>query len=143
MTTTFNYSQFITDYPEFATYSTQSNITNVFNNQAVVVGQVVSSLFTDDSEQYYWLCVVLAHILTCRMLGLSGRLSNVGQGSESASFDMNSPAWAQYWNKSVYGQEVYQCVQTYLSGGHYISNGEIPYLGNSMQGTYAVDWYQY
>ncbi len=138
MTTSFNYSQFILDYPEFATYSTSTNVTNVFNFQAVVQGQVVSSLFADDSEQYYWLCVVLAHILTCRMLGLTGRLSNVGQGSESASFDMTTPAWAQYWAKTVYGQEVYQCVMEYLAGGHYVSNGEYPYLGESMNGANEI-----
>ena len=122
----FDYAEFILAYPEFVDYSTESNITNVFNYQAVVTGQVVSSLFTDNDEQYYWLCLVLAHILKCRMLGLSGRVSSVGQGSESATFDLNSPAWAQYWNKTPYGQEIYQCISEYLSGGHYISNGQEP-----------------
>jgi hypothetical protein len=139
---TFDYDQFVAEYPEFVGYSTKQNVTNVFNMQATVMAQPISACFEDEDEQYYWICLVLAHILTRRQLGLSGRISNVSQGSESATFDMDAPAWAQYWNATVYGQDVYQTIQTYLAGGHYVSNGEEPYLGNAMNGAFATGFYQ-
>ncbi len=138
MATAFNYAQFIVDYPEFVGYSSQANITNIWNRSATVIGQNASALFTDDDEQYYWISVMLAHILTCRMLGLPGRPASVGQGSENITFDLSAPAWAQWLAKTVYGQEIMAVMQEYLNGGHYISNGQMPYLGNSMNGAYEL-----
>ncbi len=138
----FDYAQFIIDYPEFVGYSSSTNVTNIFNNQATVIGQIVASLFKEVSDQYYWLCLTLAHILARRKLGLTGRLSNVTQGSESASFEFNSPQWASYWNTTVYGQDIYQCIMEYAAGGTYFSDGSVPYLGESMNGAYSLAWVQ-
>jgi hypothetical protein len=143
MTTPFDYAQFIIDYPEFVGYSSPTAVTATFNNLAVVIGQAVSALFCDDSEQYYFSTLTLAHILTCRMLGLPGRPASVGQGSENITFELNSSEWAQWWNKTVYGQEISQVMREYLMGGHYISNGQIPYNGDAMQGTYELGWVNY
>ena len=141
MTTTFNPSQFKSDYPQFDTVS-DSKLTNVFNFEACPLDQVVSALFCDDDVKYYWLCVALAHLMTLEQLGLTGRLDSVTQGSESASFQMDMPQWAQYWQQTVYGQKIMQAMETYLAGGHYISNGEEPYLGESMNGAGALGWVQ-
>lgn len=132
MTITFDPIQFKLDFPQFAGIS-DNKLTNDFNFQACVLGQVVSSLFIEDDVKYYWLCLVLAHILTCTQNGLVGRPDSVTQGSESASFAFDSPQWAAWWANTPYGQVIYQCMLEYLAGGHYISNGEMPYLGDSMQ----------
>jgi len=141
MTTEFNPTTFKTDYPQFDQIS-DDKLTNTFIYEAKIMGQIVSSLFTDDNIQYYWLCVTLAHILTCETLGLTGRLSSVTQGSESANFDMKMPTWSQYWEQTVYGQKIMLVAQEYLSGGHYISDGQQPYLSNSMNGSGAIGWVQ-
>jgi hypothetical protein len=136
----FDYAQFILDYPQFATIS-ESKATNVFNYEACTLGQVVSSLWQDNDTKYYWLCVVLAHLLTCEQLGLTGRLSSVTQGSESASFNKDSPLWSQFWDETVYGQKVFQAMSEYLAGGHYVSNGEMPYTGNAMNGMNEIGFF--
>lgn len=135
----FDYNQFIIDYPEFAGYS-ENRLTNIFNNQASVMSQPVSALFCDINEQYYWVCMTLAHIMYRRATGVTGRANHITQGSESIAFELNSPKWAAYWDTSPYGQEIAQTIAMYLSGGHYVSNGEIPYEGQSMNGMYALDW---
>jgi hypothetical protein len=131
----FNYANFIADYPQFSTFS-QSYVENEFKFGAIPMGQVVGGLFQEDDAKLYWYQVVLAHILTLQQNGLTGRVSQAGQGSESVSLDMNAPQWSSYWIQTTYGQKVYQMMQEYLYGGHYISDGEIPYLGEAMNGEY-------
>lgn len=142
MTIPFDYNEFLADYPEFVGYLTQSRVTKIFTFEACVLGQVVSACFCKDDVKYYWICQVLAHLLSCQMVGLPGRPSSVSEGSDSASFEFNAPEWAQWWVQTPYGQSVYQCMMTYLAGGHYVSNGEEPYLGNSMNGADALGWVQ-
>ena len=132
-TTPFDYEEFIVDYPQFANMS-KNTVTCAFNYQACVLGQVVSSLFEGDDVKYYWLCIVLAHILTCQQNGTTGRISSASQGSDSVSMDFRTPEWAMYWANTAYGQQVYQCMLEYLAGGHYVSDGNIPYLSDSMSG---------
>jgi len=140
MTIPFDAAKFKLDYLQFSNVS-DNKLTNTWTYSACVLGQVVSSLFQEDETKYYWLTIVLAHILTCEQNGLTGRPDNVSQGSESVSFDFDSPAWSIYWAQTPYGQQIYQCVAMYLNGGHYISNGEIPYLSNSMSGINELQSY--
>ena len=128
----FDPAQFRIDYPQFATLS-DTKLTNTFNFSAVVLGQPVSSCFSDINDQFYWLNVTLAHILTCETNGLVGRLSDAKQGTEKISMDMSVSEDGQWWCQSPYGQQCVQVLKSYLMGGHFIWNGWIPYSGDAME----------
>lgn len=133
--------QFKIDYPQFIEVS-DSKLTNLFNYNASVISQPVASLFKETVDQYYWICVVLAHILTLEMDGIMGRLNTAKQGSEALNFDMNTPAGFEWWASSPYGQQVMQVMRTFIYGGHYVSNGTMPYSGDAMNawGRYNGAW---
>lgn len=136
----FNYCEFIEDFPEFSEMS-KRKVTNTFNYAAKNLGQAVSTIWCDNNVKYYWLTIVLAHILTPLLNGTTGRLNSVSQGSESAGFDFNAPDWASYWITTPYGQLVYEAIIEFLAGGHYISNGEVPYLGESMNPGNEINYF--
>lgn len=125
--------QFKLDYPQFSTMS-DNKLDNDFKYGASLLGQVVSSIWVEDEPKYYWLCLVLAHILECEANGLTGRVSGVSQRSESVNFDSKAPEWADYWTQTAYGYRIYQLIAEYVSGGHYVSDGNPPYNSDSMVG---------
>jgi hypothetical protein len=134
----FDYAQFILDYPQFASMS-ESSVTKSFS-LACIIGNPIITQFCTDQEQYDIACLVLAHILTLRQNGQTGRVSSAGEGTDSVSLDFNSPQWASYWVQTVYGQEIYQLMLQLLAGGHYVWDGQVPYLSNSMNGSSALGW---
>lgn len=137
----FDPAQFKIDYPQFANVS-DSKLTAMFNTPAKQLGQPVITIVDTDEDRYYWQCVVLAHLLTLEELGLTGTPQSFGQGTDSGSLYINLPQWANWWGQSPYGQQCYQMIYTYQAGGHYISDGAVPYLGNAMNGQYdSVGWY--
>lgn len=129
----FNYQQFVIDYPQFGTLS-ENAVTNTFTYQACVTGQRVSVLFDDDNAKYYWLTIVLAHILTCQQTGLLGAVSGATQGSNTVSFQLPPVGTDAWWNITTYGQSVLQVIKTYGTQFGYVSDGQSPYLSESMSG---------
>jgi hypothetical protein len=129
---TFNYNDFIVQYPEFANFSNQQGVTNIYNYQACVQGNFLFNLFSDVPTQYYWLLQILCHIIWCRQNGVVGLPNSVNEGSNSVSFQFTAQDWGQYWVKSPYGQDIYNLIQSYAYGGYYIADGNPPYNSDSM-----------
>ena len=139
MSIVFNPEQFKLDYPQFNQLS-DYKLTNDFNYSAVVIGNVVSNLFTNDNEKYYWLCIVLAHMLTIEINGLTGRVSSVKQGSESINFDFNNKNGLEWWSLSPYGMKILQTIKQFKKGGHYFACKN-PYMAdpiNVFTGSYLI-----
>jgi hypothetical protein len=133
----FDPTQFKLDYPKFDQIS-DNKLTNTFNNGAKQLGTPVINCFVAEDEQYYWQCVVLAHILQIELTGLVGTPQNFGEGSESLSLKNNAPDWMWWWEQTPYGQQCAQIIQQTQGGGHYTTSSPPPYMANSMN---AWGWY--
>lgn len=131
----FDPTTFKLDYPRFANVS-DTKLTNMFNNSAAILGIPVTNSVDTDDEKYYWQGVVLAHMLQLEEYGITGTPQNFGQGSDSGSFYIDLPQWANWWGQSTYGQQCYQLIQQRQGGGHFFGNGQMPYLGDSMSGVW-------
>lgn len=123
---TFNPAQFIIDYPQFANISS-TTLTNVFINETLPqCGWITTyaEYYTTwtDTVQYYWQCMVLAHILTARYGAngsgsgsqLLGRVSAADTGKVKVKLTYTTPDsygdYAAEWNKTVYGQTIYKMI---------------------------------
>lgn len=117
----FDPAQFIIDYPQFANISTNI-LTNTFNYNVVPQSEWIYLYVTWDADtQYYWQCVILAHILTVIYgqngngisTSLSGRISQASTGDVAINFDYftSKNSSEAEWNKSVYGQQVWKMMQ--------------------------------
>ena len=138
----FDYADFILRYPEFANYSNQSNITNIFAYEVLDQGQFLIGLFpSDDAKRLYWYDLILAHILYCAQNQIPGRPSSTGQGSDSVTYENPTINSLQEWTVSPYGRRVYRLLRSFALGGLYIPSGNTPFNSNSMNGAYSLDYY--
>lgn len=117
----FNYANFLLAYPQFVGYSNQSNVTNIYTYEALSNGEKVINLFRDTNYQYYWSCVVLAHILTIYQQGLTGRVSQATEGTVNGSFEKLGNVDSAWWDMTTYGQACWHEIQkrggaTWVSG---------------------------
>jgi hypothetical protein len=117
---------FKTDYPQFNTLS-DPYLTNVFNNEAVVLGRKGISLFDDAGKQLYWAEVVLAHILTISGNGVgsgaTGRIAQAVEGSVQGQFENMGTIGSAWWDLTPYGQKYWQLIKT-RGGATYFSFDE-------------------
>lgn len=116
---TFNPTQFKLDYPEFANIS-DSRLTNLFNYNAKSFYQWVFDKFIDENQQYYWSCVVLAHILILLYgfdgsgnSNLLGRINSVSESDVSTSSEFNTivTKTSAWWNQTKYGAMCWALIQ--------------------------------
>ena len=124
--TAFDPTQFKLDYPQFATLS-DNYLQNVYEFEALTLGDKIIALFNNVDYAYYWSCVVLAHILTLtgnNNTGTfqTGRTSQATEGSVSGTFANVDTESADWWNLTAYGQKCWQLVRkrggaTWFSGG--------------------------
>ncbi len=136
----FDPTQFKIDFPRFANIS-DAKLTAMFNGSASVLAIPVTNSVCEDTDKYYWQCVVLAHILQLEEYGITGTPQSFGQGSDSGAFHIDLPQWANWWGQSPYGQQCYQLIQQRQGGGHFFGNGEMPYMSNAMNGMYQLGGY--
>ena len=61
--------------------------------------------------QYYWSCVVLAHILTLVGNQQVGRVDSATEGSVTGSFSMGDTISSTWWNQTMYGAKCWQQIK--------------------------------
>lgn len=110
----FNPTEFKTDYPQFAALS-DTYLTKVYDNEALVLGTKVIGCVTGDSQRAYYADLVLAHILTVSGqgstgTGQTGRISQASEGDVSGSFDYPTTLDNAWWSQTVYGQKCWQLI---------------------------------
>lgn len=136
---TFNYQDWIAQYPELANFGNETIVTNMYLYQAGVQGKFVftfDDIKNDADAQKYWLYRTLAHIVYCQQNGVLGVLNSASQGSESIGTAFEGMKWGAYWMKSVYGQDIYQLFQANAMGGIWFGDGNPPYNSDAMTGNY-------
>ena len=114
----FNPTQFKLDYPEFASIA-DAKLTNLFNYNAKSFYQWAIQRYSDENEQYYWACLVLAHILTTIYgvdgtgASLVGRISSANEGDVSTSIEFNTKVTrtSAWWNQTKYGALCWAIIQ--------------------------------
>lgn len=131
MAITFDPTQFKIDFPEFANIS-DAKLTNDFTYGAGNIGQIVSTMFKDDETKYYWLCMVLAHMLSIQQQGLTGIANKAKQGSEEVGFAQSMNKSVDYWGMTPYGWQVWLVIQEYAAGLHPVNTFEPGYTGDAM-----------
>ena len=116
---TFDPAQFILDYPQFNTL-TSTYLTNIIYSASQPFYQFIFEMFTDPNQQYYWSCVVLAHILTLvnpnnvNLIYATGRVINATDGDVSTGLDkINGGYGSEWWLQTRYGFEVWNLMQQY------------------------------
>ena len=94
-------------------------------------------------KQYYWACVVLAHIMTLYGIqggagGAVGRVSDATEGSVSGSFAFLDTINGTWWNQTPFGAMCWQLLKqrggaTYFAQNNYngypVSNVGLGYYG--------------
>lgn len=107
--------QFKLDYTQFATLS-DGYLTNVYDEEALILGRKVIALFNNTDKMYYWSCVVLAHILTLTASSgigtqATGRTTAATEGSVSGSFEYKGIDGSEWWSQTAYGQKIWQLMR--------------------------------
>lgn len=85
--------------------------------------------------QYYWSCIILAHILTLMTTRQVGRVSSANEDPVSGVLSYSNSSSAEWWNQTMYGAECWQLVKqrggaTYFSQDTYNGypvSGFLPY----------------
>lgn len=134
----FDYLKFITLYPEFANYRNQASVTIMFQDEAVPLGKFLIQSFPSDVEkQYYYLQLILCHIIYCDDTNISGRVASASSGSDNVSFDSRHFQSFDEWMTSPYGRRVARILRNTALGGYMITN-DVAYDSNSMNGAYGL-----
>lgn len=117
----FDPTQFKIDYNEFGSVP-PSLLTNWFNNSALVIGNKLLCLFRGPAEQYYWACVVLAHIATLRQTQQVGRTTKATQKDISGEFEVIGNRDDTYWSQTQYGLEILQVFKNRAGATFFVYN---------------------
>lgn len=119
MMPTFDPAQFILDYPQFNTL-TSTYLTNTYNYAAEPFYQFIFQMFTNVNQQYYWSCIVLAHILTLinsnnnNLINATGRLVNASDGDVSTTLDKIDGGYgSEWWLQTRYGFQIWTLLEQF------------------------------
>lgn len=119
MTVSFNYSTWITRYPELSTV-TEPLATLYFQEATLYCDNTGASKITNEGTRATMLNMLTAHIAALNSVALGktfsdpvGKLSSATQGSVSASFDNQIPGTAAWYAMTKYGMAYWQASAPY------------------------------
>ena len=113
----FNYNEFTTLYPEFATVS-QTVAENKFNLACLILTNTPASVVTNLDERKQLLYLLTAHVLFLqnRGNGSVGAISNAHEGSVSVGYASLGQLGQTYFGQTQYGLLFWMMVKKYMSG---------------------------
>lgn len=120
---TFDSTDFITAYPEFATMS-EPQLQNYFDIATVILSNRVGAVVCCPVKLKRMLYLLTAHIafLFNRGAGSVGTMTSATEGSVSVGFSMPQNLNNAWFNQSQYGQLFWQLAKPYMMG-RYIGYG--------------------
>lgn len=134
---TFDPVAFKLRYPQFADFS-DSNLTDMFNFEALKLGYPIIALLRGADVQYYWACIVLAHICTLEQTGQVGVIKSATEGSVTGEFDPFARESFKYWAQTQYGMKIVQ--EFYNRGGFTMYPYNVPSIGDIWAGIGYLYW---
>ena len=104
-----NYQDYLVSYPQFSTIAEPQMLENY--NEAQLMAQPLVGLIAAHKPEIRQTFVnrALSHVNQIYLTGLAGRLTSATTATISGDIEYdNNDSMAAYWNRTVYGQSVWQ-----------------------------------